>query len=302
MIVLPTFGRSLRRYFGFKVRKIPLSIPSFSCPNIDGRFGRGGCSYCVNESFSPNFAKTPRSVTLEAQIDALQSQFSSGVEAFKALGFKRFLAYFQSFSNTYAPIETLRVLHSAALRQKECIGISVGTRADCIDFSTLAYLDELNKKTYLWLEIGAQSSHNETLESINRRERFETVSETIIKLKELGIRVCVHLIFGLPNETDDMILTTVNRVSKLGIDAVKIHPLYIVKNAAIAKESFEPLSIERYLDLLVKSIKRFPKNIVYQRISAGVDSDALIAPLWCKNKNSAMALIRNRLLREGFIY
>ncbi|MDR2151697.1 MAG: TIGR01212 family radical SAM protein [Helicobacteraceae bacterium] len=302
MRVLPTFGRYLRRRFGFAVRKIPLSIPAFTCPNIDGKYGRGGCSYCVNESFSPNLIKSSETIDLDRRLTALRTQYRATAQTFRALGFKGFLAYFQSFSNTYAPIETLRALHDCALSQKDCIGVSVGTRADCIDEATLSYLSDLNKRTHLWVEIGAQSSHNQTLKAINRRENFETVAQTIAKLKSRDIRVCAHLIFGLPNETDEMIFQTIDRVAALNIDAIKIHPLYIVQNAAITKSDIEPLSLERYLDLLINAIKRLPENIIYQRISAGVDNETLIAPKWCKNKNYAMSAIRKRLSQDGFIY
>ncbi|MDR1452103.1 MAG: TIGR01212 family radical SAM protein [Helicobacteraceae bacterium] len=302
MRVLPTFGRHLRRRFGFRVCKIPLAIPAFTCPNIDGKYGRGGCAYCVNESFSPNFVKSADSAAIDRQISALQTQYRSNAKALRVLGYRGFLAYFQSFSNTYAPIERLRALHNCALRQKDCVGISVGTRADCIDGKMLDYLSELRARSYLWIEIGAQSSHNQTLDAINRRETFETVAETIVKLKEREINVCAHLIFGLPNETDEMIMQTIDRVAALNIDAIKIHPLYIVKNSAIAKINPEPPSIERYLDLLIEAIRRLPKNIIYQRVSAGVDNETLIAPIWCKNKNGAMNLIRSRLSQEGLVY
>ncbi|MDR0665399.1 MAG: TIGR01212 family radical SAM protein [Helicobacteraceae bacterium] len=302
MKVLPTFGRYLRRRFGFPVVKIPLSIPAFTCPNIDGRYARGGCSYCVNESFSPNLAKSPAIATLDTQLSALRKQYRESAKTLGALGFKGFLAYFQSFSNTYAPLETLKALHAAAMRLKKCVGISIGTRADCIDDEILEYICDLNRRTYLWIEIGAQSSHNDALEAINRSETFEVVARTIAKLKSRGVRVCAHTIFGLPAETDDMIMQTIDRVAALNIDAIKIHPLYIVKNAAIAKTDVEPLSIERYLNLLTAAIKRLPSNIIYQRVSAGTDDKSLIAPLWCKNKNLAMGAIRERLLKEGFIY
>jgi radical SAM protein (TIGR01212 family) len=302
MRVLPTFGRHLRRRFGFAICKIPLSIPAFTCPNIDGKYGRGGCSYCVNESFSPNLEKTSAIVTIDTQISALRKQYRSSAKKLRALGYKGFIAYFQSFSNTYAPVAVLRALHDEALKMKACVGVSIGARADCIDDDMLEYLSDLNRRTYLWIEIGAQSSHNRTLEAINRRENFERVERTITKLKSRGIRVCAHMIFGLPNETDEMIMASVDRIAALNIDAVKIHPLYIVKNAAIAKESLEPLAIERYLKLLIAALKRLPENMIYQRISAGVENDTLIAPKWCGSKNGAMSLIRNRLLKEGMAY
>ncbi|GHV03633.1 TIGR01212 family radical SAM protein [Campylobacterota bacterium] len=306
MRVLTTFGRHLRSHFGFSVRKIPLAIPGFTCPNIDGKVGRGGCTYCLNESFSPNLRGAANGVTLEAQIEALRSQYREGAKAFRSQGCRHFIAYFQSFSNTYAPLETLRALHDTALALSGCVGISIATRADCIDDRTLEYLAALEKKTYLWVEIGIQSSNDETLNAINRGETFDSVAAIIGKLKERNLRVCAHLIFGLANDDRQSIMHTVDRVAHLNIDALKIHPLYIVKNTALAqsfiKQEFVPITFETYAELLLEAIAKLPQNIILQRISAGIDSDMLLAPNWCRNKNSFMATIRNRLRQQQIIY
>ncbi|MDR3347294.1 MAG: TIGR01212 family radical SAM protein [Helicobacteraceae bacterium] len=297
MRALNTFGRHLRERFGFSVRKIPLSISGFTCPNIDGTAGRGGCDYCANESFSPNLAYARRE-----PITDLKRQYHSSAMLFAKRGIRHFIAYFQSYSNTYAPVDTLRQLHNCALKQKNCVGISIGTRADCIDDEALEYLRDLNSRTYLWVEIGVQSAHDQTLQSINRRETFETIAAVIAKLKQRSVLVCAHLIFGLPNETDEMILSTIDRVGALGIDAVKIHPLYIVKNTRLARSDFVPITLERYLELLVSAIDRLPREMIYQRISAGVDNESLIAPSWCKRKNVLMSSIRKRLLEHSIVY
>ncbi|GHS88898.1 TIGR01212 family radical SAM protein [Campylobacterota bacterium] len=307
MRILPTFGRYLRGEFGCAVRKIPLSVSSFTCPNIDGKLSRGGCSYCANESFSPNLDLSIASGgigegEIEAQIEGVLRQYRESEELFKRRGVKRFLAYFQSFSNTYCEIEPLRRLHNAVLAKRSCVGLSIGTRADCIDEKMLDYLIELDQKTHLWVEIGIQSSHNETLKKINRQESYDAIAQKITMLRSRGIRVCAHLIFGLPDETNDMILQTVDRVAKLNINAVKIHPLYIVKNTAMAKQNHKPIELENYLYLLKEAIAILPKDIIYQRVSAGVENDTLIAPKWCANKNAQMSAIRKALLSNKIIY
>lgn len=310
-----TFGRYLSARFGFPVRKIPLSIPGLTCPNIDGTLGRGGCAYCENESFSPNLReksrfslspKTAENPLLDRQQEALVAQYLSTAKALKKQGYRGFLAYFQSFSNTYAPLETLKALYERALRLPGCVGLSIGTRADCIEPQTLDYLAELSGRTELWVEIGVQSSHDQTLAAINRCERFEEVAATIGALRSRGIRVCAHLIFGLPGEDEAMMLESVDRVAALGVESVKIHPLYVVKNTALAgtlrSGGFEPMAETAYLEALIGALKRLPQSVIIQRVSAGIDDDSLLSPQWCRNKNRVMGNLRRRLLKEGLAY
>ncbi|MGE4295049.1 MAG: TIGR01212 family radical SAM protein [Campylobacterales bacterium] len=310
-----TFGRYLFARFGFPVRKIPLSIPGLTCPNIDGTLGRGGCTYCENESFSPNLKeksrfflspKTLENPLIERQIEALTSQYLSTAKALKKQGFRGFIAYFQSFSNTYAPVETLKRLYERALRLPGCVGLSIGTRADCITQESLDYLADLARRTELWVEIGVQSSHDKTLDLINRCERFEAVAQMIGRLRERNIRVCAHLIFGLPAEDGAMMLETLRRVVALGVESIKIHPLYVVKNTALAASlragGFEPMDEETYLALVTRALAQLPEGIIVQRVSAGIDDESLLAPSWCRNKNRVMGKLRARLLKEGLNY
>lgn len=311
-------GRYFRQAFGASVYKVPVSIMGFTCPNIDGTVAKGGCIYCENESFSPNLAgvvqpkrfrlnHTSPNPLLNEQLVQLEEQVSETksklVHKFKA---KKFLIYFQSFTNTYAPFETLKALYEKALTFEGVVGISIGTRSDAMTEEVLAYLGELAKQWEIWVEFGVQSSHNATLKRINRGHDFENASLWIEKCKAKGLKVCAHVIFGLPDETQKMMLESVQKTAALGIDAIKIHPLYVTKRTALANEyakgMFTPMSEELYLDTLVKTLQILPENVVVQRITAGVDDDTLIAPAWCGNLKEQRKQIRLALEKAGFYY
>jgi len=307
---LYTFGMYLKK-FNKKIKKVPISIPGFTCPNIDGTKARGGCVFCENESFSPNFTKEKFLLNfnsdnpyLQKQLNALVKQYYQTTPLLKEIyGAENFIVYFQSFTNTYAPFSTLKALFDKALTLKDSIGISVGTRADSIEDKTLNYLKDLSKDYEIWVEYGVQSSNNETLKRINRAETFEDISATIKKTKELGLNVCVHLIFGLPGENQEDMLKSVEDVAKLGIDSIKFHPLYITKNTLLANEykkgNYKPLTQNEYIDTLIKAIKILPQNVSIQRMSAG--SKDLIAPNWCRDKSKQMSAIYKALHKEGLI-
>jgi radical SAM protein (TIGR01212 family) len=311
-----TFGRYLKDRFGTKVSKVPISIEGFTCPNIDGKKARGGCSYCQNESFSPNMSSAEKSFKLDDsspnhfldyQLKILESEYKSYSKFLKKdRGSKKFLAYFQSFSNTYAPLSTLEALYAKALDFKDCVGLSIGTRADCVDDMKLDYLQGLSQSSEIWIEYGVQSVHDITLEKINRAEKIADIKDTIKKSKQRGLKVCVHLIYGLPGESDEMMMQSAKEVYELGIDSIKFHPLYVVNNTKLSKEykngEFETISKERYMELIVKSLEMLPESISVQRVSAGVDQDMLISPQWCRNKNIFMGELRQILLKNGIIY
>jgi uncharacterized protein len=314
-----TFGQYLHQKFGTKVSKVPLSISGFTCPNIDGTVAKGGCTFCENDSFSPNldharelkgfFLNLQSTINphLEKQLQQLQWQF----EAFsKRLchehGAEKFLAYFQSFTNTYAPLDTLKALYEKALSFENVIGLSIGTRSDSINEETFEYLAELSKKTEIWIEFGIQSIYDETLERINRGHNSTNVKEAIAKAKSYGLNVCGHLIFGLPGETKEMMIETAKEAYALGIDSVKYHPLYVVKRTALANEyargEFEPISQELYLEVLKEAIVLKPSHVSVQRISAGIDDESLIAPQWCRDKNRQFRSINETLKTVGLKY
>ncbi len=313
-----TAGRYYRKKYGCNVYKIPISILGFTCPNIDGKVAKGGCTFCENESFSPNLTEkvtkkfylnpdTKQNPQLENQLLQLKSQFKYTKnrlsKKFKA---KKFIVYFQSFSNTYAPIETLKALYETALGFDDVIGISIGTRTDCITDEILEYLKELSHKKEVWVEYGIQSVYNETLSAINRGHDVESMFFWIKKTKDMGLKVCGHLIFGLPNETQEMMLESVKASIDLDIDSIKFHSMYITNNTLMANEykqgKIEIISEKLYIDTLVKSLKMLPKDVMIQRVCAGIDDESLLAPQWCRDKNIQMFNIKKALKLEGLLY
>ena len=311
-----TFGRYLKRKYKTKVYKIPISISGFTCPNIDGTVTKGGCTFCLNDSFSPNISTTKKRSYLHPSKDdphtqiylqELQEQFIATKKRLQQkYGAKKFIVYFQSFTNTYAPLSTLQALYEKALSFDDVVGLSIGTRTDCVDEDILRYLQKLSKDSEIWVEYGIQSIYDETLQKINRGHDFENVKKWIGKTKEYGLNVCGHLIYGLPKETQEMMLKSTQAAYDLNIDSVKYHPLYVVKNTKLAKElekgEFEPISVECYLDTLAKAVALKPPSISVQRVSAGFDDDSLIAPKWCRDNFLQMKDIRKRLQQDGYIY
>jgi radical SAM protein (TIGR01212 family) len=314
-----TFGQYLYRKFGVKVSKVPVSISGFTCPNIDGTVAKGGCTFCENDSFSPSLDRarplkgfflnlqSSDNPYLEQQLQQLEWQFNAlSKKLHDENGADKFLVYFQSFTNTYAPHETLKALYEKALSFENVVGLSIGTRSDSISDETFKYLAELSKQAEIWVEFGIQSIYDETLERINRGHDSANVKKAIRKAKEHGLNVCGHLIFGLPGETKEMMLETAKEAYALGIDSVKYHPLYVVKRTALANEyargEFEPISEELYLEVLSEALQLKPDNVSVQRISAGIDDETLIAPLWCKNKSGQLKAINDALKKVGLKY
>ena len=314
-----TFGQYLHRKFGVKISKVPVSISGFTCPNIDGTVAKGGCTFCENDSFSPSLDRarelkgfflnlnSTSNPHLEKQLQQLEWQFNALSQRFQDENrAEKFMVYFQSFTNTYAPFDTLKALYEKALSLDNVIGLSIGTRSDSITDETFEYLAELSKKTEIWVEFGIQSIYDETLVRINRGHDSTNVKDAILKAKSYGLNVCGHLIFGLPGESKAMMLGTVKEAYALGIDSVKYHPLYVVKRTALANEyargEFEPISEELYLEVLSEAILLKPSHVSVQRISAGIDDKSLIAPLWCKDKNTQLRSINSALKEVGLKY
>ncbi|WP_428026294.1 TIGR01212 family radical SAM protein [Arcobacter sp.] len=314
---LLTIGKYFRSKFGETIYKVPVSISGFTCPNIDGTVAKGGCSFCENDSFSPNLQEkkqkfklhpsNPSNPYLQQQLKQLELQFNATKQRLgNKFGTKKFIVYFQSFTNTYAPLETLKALYTKALSFENVIGLSIGTRTDCMTDEILDFLQELSKDKEIWVEYGIQSFYDETLEEINRGDNVSNMKEWIIKTKQRNLNVCGHLIYGLPNETQEMMLETLSQTIALKVDSIKFHPLYVVKNTLLTakylKGKFEPISEELYIDTVVKSIKMLPKNISIQRITAGIDDNTLLAPNWCKNKHEQIQKIKKALVKEGLRY
>ncbi|MDN5095854.1 TIGR01212 family radical SAM protein [Aliarcobacter butzleri] len=312
-----TIGRYLKNKFGEKVYKIPISISGFTCPNIDGTVAHGGCSFCENDSFSPNLQekrtkfklnpKISENPYLENQLKQLEMQFFATKKRLEnKFGVKKFIVYFQSFTNTYAPFDTLKTLYEKALSFDNVIGLSIGTRTDCMTDEILDFLVEKSKDKEIWIEYGIQSFFDETLVKINRGDTVSNMKYWIKRTKDRGLKVCGHLIYGLPNETQEMMLETFKQTLELEVDSIKFHPLYVVKNTLLTndfkKGRFTPISEELYIDTVVKSIINLPNNVSVQRVTAGIDDSSLLSPQWCKDKHQQMKNIRLALEKEGWNY
>ncbi|OPX27750.1 MAG: TIGR01212 family radical SAM protein [Campylobacteraceae bacterium 4484_166] len=311
-----TIGRHNRKKYGQNVYKIPISISGFTCPNIDGTVAKGGCTFCQNDSFSPNLSKTdspsfklkPSSQTnpmLEKQIIQLKEQYNkTKIRLEKKFGATKFIIYFQSFTNTYAPIDTIKTLYKEAIKLDDVVGLSIGTRTDSITDEVLDFLVLLNKKIDITIEYGVQSIYDETLEKINRGHNFQNIKEWILKTKQKGLDVCAHIIFGLPDETIDMMKKTVDETIKLGVDSIKYHPLYVTKNTKLyldyKADKFKPISEKDYIDMIIYAIKQHPKNLITQRITAGTYD--VVAPIWCSDKQKQLNSLRQILYKNGFVY
>ncbi|MCF6340393.1 MAG: TIGR01212 family radical SAM protein [Sulfurimonas sp.] len=314
-----TYGNYLKKKFNSKVYKVGINISGFTCPNIDGTIAKGGCTFCENDSFSASTGKTQNlkgfylnldskeNPNLDKQLQQLEVQFNTiSKKQADEYNAQKFIVYFQSFTNTYAPFSTLKALYDKALSFDNVIGLSIGTRSDCITEETFDYLCELNKDKEIWIEFGIQSVYDKTLEKINRGHSSDNVKEWILKSKKRGLHICGHLIFGLPDESKEMMLETSKQAYEWGIDSVKYHPLYVVKKTALAndfiKGNFTPISEEDYLDVLIESIKIKPSNVSVQRVTAGINDDSLLSPLWCKDKNIQIKKINNALKPFGLKY
>ena len=314
-----TFGGYLKEKFGAKVYKVGINISGFTCPNIDGTVAKGGCTFCENDSFSASTNQvqelkgfhlnldSQENPFLEKQLLQLQQQFDAiSKRQAKEYGAQKFLVYFQSFTNTYAPFETLKALYEKALSFENVVGLSIGTRSDSITDETLEYLAKLSQDKEIWIEFGIQSIYDETLKRINRGHDSANVKKWILKAKERGLQVCGHLIFGLPGEDQAMMLQTAKEAYSWGIDSVKYHPLYVVKRTALANEfnrgEFSPITEEAYLDTLLKAIEMKPENVHVQRVTAGIDDNSLLAPEWCRDKNQQIRNINARLKEIGLKY
>ncbi|MGE4396341.1 MAG: TIGR01212 family radical SAM protein [Sulfurimonas sp.] len=314
-----TFGNYLKDKFGCKVYKVGINISGFTCPNIDGTVAKGGCTFCENDSFSASTGQTQElkgfhlnlnsktNPNLDKQLAQLEMQFNAiSKRQREEYGASKFLVYFQSFTNTYAPFETLKALYDKALTFDDVVGLSIGTRSDSITEETLDYLAELNRTKEIWIEFGIQSVYDETLLKINRGHDSANVKEWILKAKSKGLHVCGHLIFGLPDETKEMMLQTAKEAYSWGIDSVKYHPLYVVKKTSLAndflKGKFTPISEDEYLDVLVEAIKMKPQSVSVQRVTAGIDDNSLLSPDWCRDKNSQIKKINAALKPLGLKY
>ena len=278
-----TLNYYYKNKLGIKVFKLSLNA-GFTCPNIDGTKGYGGCIYC-SKTGSGEFGGD-RFKTLTMQVEEMKEVVNK-----KKLPCK-YIGYFQARTNTYAPVEKLKKLYEEVLVCPEIIGLNIATRCDAISQECLDYLTELNKKTMLIVELGLQTIHEETSKLINRGHTMKEFDEMVKKLRERNINVVIHIINGLPFETEEMMLETVKYINKLDIHGIKIHMLHIIKDTEMAnlyqKEHFHILSKEEYIDIVIKELELLRPEIVINRITSDPDKLTLIEPKWLCNKCSLL--------------
>jgi len=277
--VVNTFGQAMLHRYGERVHKIAIDA-DFTCPNRDGSKGRGGCTFCNNVSFSPN-GRQPAGII---------EQIAAGRRVIrKRTGARKYLAYFQAYTNTYADINSLRELYDQALSEPDVIGLAVGTRPDCVPRPVLDLLAEYQQQgNEIWLELGLQSSFEESLRRVNRGHGFTEYKTTLLAARERGLQVCTHLTIGLPGETREHCRITLQRVLELGVDGLKLHPLHVVKGTQLANEwrrgEYQPLLLDEYIDIATNIIRHTPPEVIYHRVTATASKQILLAPDWCSQK------------------
>ena len=293
-----TFGQYLLHKHGERVHKIALDA-GFTCPNRDGVKGIGGCTFCNNSSFSPN-GRQP--APLSDQLDSGRRGIDRRTRA------RKYLAYFQAYTNTYADVAQLKALYDQALAVEGMIGLSVGTRPDCVPPAVLDLLAEYHDRGMeVWLELGLQSAFDDSLARVNRGHGLKEYMHTTRAARALNIPVCTHLIVGLPGEEAWHARETLDIVLDVGTDGLKLHPLHVVKGTQLANEwrrgEYEPLSQEAYVDIAADLIERTPWDIVYHRVTGTAPQQLLLTPAWCAGKwpvvNAIVAELERRGTRQG---
>jgi len=283
-----TYSYYLKHKYHAKVAKVPLNA-GFSCPNRDGTKAFGGCRFC-SESGSGDFVKNP--------LLPLSEQYEAGLSVMRhkwpdCLG----IAYYQAYSNTHAPLEQLKKIFEPFASRSDIAEISIATRPDCLNKEKLDYLTQLNRKKPLTIEMGLQSIHEETMRKMNRRHSAEELYEMVHELQKRGLRTTLHIINGLPNETEEMMLETAEKVAELHADGIKIHMLNILRSSALYEDylrsPFELLSLEEYVDIVVRQLEILPPEMVIERVTGDGIDEELVAPLWIKKKT----VVRNEIAK-----
>jgi radical SAM protein (TIGR01212 family) len=289
-----TFGQFLLKKHGERVHKIAIDA-GFTCPNRDGAKGIGGCTFCNNASFSPNSRNQP---SLDTQLDSGRRGIDRCTKA------RKYLAYFQAYTNTYADVEQLKAQYDAALAMHGMIGLSVGTRPDCVPPAVLDLLAGYRDQGMeVWLELGLQSAFDHSLERVNRGHGLREYIETTRAARGLGIPVCTHLIVGLPGEVAWHSRESLDIVLDIGTDGLKLHPLHVVKGTQLANEwrrgEYTPMTQAEYIDIATDLIERTPWDVLYHRVTGTSPANLLLAPEWCSHKWTVLNDLTSELQRRG---
>lgn len=283
------FNTSLREQFGCRVQKITLDA-GMTCPNRDGRLARGGCIYCNPRGSGTGAAETQ---SISEQVQAAKSRLTKRYKA------KKFLAYFQSFSNTYAPLPVLQRLYAEALADQDVLGLSIGTRPDCLPEAVLEHLEQLGRERLIWLELGLQSARDATLRFINRGHTAAQFKEALTRSRAHGLPVCAHVILGLPGESREDMLHTARFLAESGVDAVKIHLLYVIRGTRLhnlyRQGRYTCLEQREYACLVGEFLSLLPESTIIQRLTGDPHREELVAPAWALHKNTTLEMIQTSM-------
>lgn len=289
-----TFGQYLKERFGCRVHKVSIDA-GFTCPNLDGVKGSGGCTYCNNEGFSYNSRIAPRPI---------RDQIDEGI-AFNRRRFKaqKFLAYFQAHTNTYAPVNRLKQMYDEVLPYEDIVAMAVGTRPDSVCKKSLDLLESYSNRLEVWVEYGLQSSHNRTLQRVNRCDTYERFLWAMEEASKRNLKICVHVILGLPGETREDIMVTAERLAPLPFHSIKIHLLHVMKNTPLEQEYREgrvPMfTLPEYARVVCDFLERLPGDINVQRLTADAPPSVLVAPAWCLDRPAVYYAIEQEFARRG---
>lgn len=290
----------LKQRFGTKVQRITLEA-NLDCPNRDGSKSYGGCTFCTADGSSAG--------TFDIY-EPISNQLEDGIKLFsKRFGAKKFIAYLQSFTNSYAPIDKLKKIYDDAISHPDVVVLAIGTRPDCLQNEVLDLIETYKDKVEIWLDIGLQTVHDSTLDFINRVHTSNDFFETLSRVKKRNLIVCTHTIFGLPGETKKMFYETMKRLAESPIDAIKIHQLLVLEKTKIAKQYkeglFKTLELEEYITLVCDFLEMLSPNVVIHRLFSEAKPGELIAPKWAeqndgrRNKQQILRMIEDELIRRG---
>ena len=289
------YSHWIREQFPFRVQKISVDA-AFSCPNRDGRLSLGGCTFCDNKTFNPSYCDRGKSIT--QQLEEGKAFFAKKHPEMK------YLAYFQAYSNTYAPLEELKRKYEEALAVDDVVGLVIGTRPDCVSDEALDYLQQLNQHTFLIVEYGIESANDNTLRRINRGHTFDCSRQAIIKAHQRGIITCGHIILGLPGEDEEDMLHQASTISQLPLDILKLHQLQIIKGTPLAKEyeahPFHVFSAEEYVNLVIRYVSQLRNDLVLERFVSQSPPNMVIAPKWGLKNHEFTDLLNKRIRELGY--
>lgn len=294
------FSDFLSKHFDCKVQKISINA-GFTCPNRDGSKGVGGCTYCNNQTFNPEYCKPTKSVS---------EQLKDGKRFFvRKYPQMKYLAYFQAYTNTYADVEAVKALYEEALAVKDVVGLIVGTRPDCMPEPLLSYLAELSKTRFVLVEYGVESSHDSTLRLINRCHTWKESVDAIVRTHSAGVLCGVHIILGLPGETRQMMLDTVSAIAELPVSTIKLHQLQLIRGTKMARDVAEGAysvthwSADEYIELCCEIVRLIPRRIAIERFVSQSPDSLLISPRWGLKNYQFTNLLHNRLMsnKDGVV-